>query len=62
MSVMSSLRRSVYGVPPPEMRATKFRFYRKVDAERGEIKRRAAESLRRRMQRKLDLQSLKTKE
>jgi hypothetical protein len=52
MSVMSSLRRSVYGVPSPEMRATKFRFFRKVDAERGDVKRRASEILRREIERK----------
>ena len=47
MSIMSSLRRSVYGVPPPEMRATKMRFYRKVNAERGDVHRRAKQILMR---------------
>lgn len=52
MSIMSSLRRSVYGVPPREDRATKNRFFRKVWEERGDVRRRAQTVLRREIERK----------
>ena len=50
MSVMSSLRRKVYGVPPREEREFKFRFFRKVNAERGLIHRRAEAGLLQRLE------------
>lgn len=50
MSVMSSLRRSIYGVPPKD--EEKFRYFRKANAERGETHRRAKEILRRELARK----------
>lgn len=52
MSVMSSLRRSVYGVPPRHERDRKFRFFRKVREERADVSRRAAVIFDRELERK----------
>lgn len=52
MSAMSSLRRSIYGAPPRHERQYKFRFFRKVRAERGDVHRRAQAILLRETERK----------
>lgn len=52
MSVMSSLRRSVYGVPPRQERDHKFRFFRRVRKERGDVLRRAEKIFDRELERK----------
>jgi hypothetical protein len=49
---MSSLRRSVYGVPPRAERANKMRFFRKVWNERFDVRRRALAILLREIERK----------
>lgn len=59
MSVMSSLRRKVYGVPPREERDRKFRFYRKVNAERGKIHQRARDGFDAMLAKKQELRERK---
>lgn len=55
MSVMSSLRRSVYGIEKrPRVAKSKFAFYRSEREKRGDIQRRAGVMFIREMQKKED--------